>query len=121
MMKPTFEWKKPLNNGRLKTPVHFLSNSYDGPEPSEDELSEVFSTYCEIYSSSMKDIEILNNVNAKFGMTIVIRNQSTAFIPTRDLQVKVDDYRYQNQTFNIYDIRPSDESYTIVLGVVGDD
>ena len=69
----------------------------------------------------MKDIEILNNVNAKFGMTIVIRDQSTTFIPTRNLQVKVDDYRYQKQTFNIYDIRPTNESYTIVLGVVGDD
>ena len=74
-MKPTFEWKKPLNNGRLRTPVHFLSNSYDGPEPSEDELSEVFSTFCEIYNSSMKDIEILNNVNAKFNRQCLFQRE----------------------------------------------
>ena len=123
MNKIEFQYKpRKTNSGDLKTPVAFFDfQASDGPEPDETKILLLHTCYAEIYSPSMKDLELLKSKETKQAITINIRDTKGEYIPNIKHFVEVDDYRYRGLTWNVisvtYDM--TDNSFIkLVLGVI---
>ena len=76
-----------------------------GPYPDDLEEKEVYSCKVEKYDNSIKDRQILSTNDKTQGFTFIMRDAKRRFIPNYQHTTKVKDYRFENQLFNIYDIR----------------
>lgn len=137
-MKPKFNPNK-IGSGELRTPVSFYQYApNDGPEPGEGALVQVYECFAEVYSASMKDIEILNSgreqqqlkfMNTKNAVTINIRDSIGEYFPDTEHYAELEDDRYskiiegqrQYIRFNVIDVRPNlknNDLITVLLAVI---
>lgn len=130
MIENSFKQKK-TGSGELRTPVSFYAyKPNDGPNPGEDELEKIFQCFCEAYSVSQKDIEILTtgrdelkltHVNTKNAITIRIRDSFGEFYPSAENYAELHDYRFKDIRFNVVDVRPDlveNDFITVLLAVI---
>lgn len=118
-MATTIYKRKKLQSGDFRTPVQFFTYVNDGPYPDEVEKDELFKCFAETYAPSMRDSEVLDVANNEVGLTIVIRDPLQTYIPRAIHKVKVEDYRLEQDIYNIKDIRldtPEIGFITMVLG-----
>lgn len=103
-----FKYKPPeTDSGALRTPVTFYKLiPSPGPEPGEEVEDELHKCFAEIYSPSMKDMEIMNTVGAKTAITLRIRDPGTDYMPTTKHFLIADDYRFKGKVFNIIHVAP---------------
>lgn len=122
-MKPQFNPNK-FGSGDLKTPVTFFQyGPDDSPFPGESELKPVFACYAEVYNVSMKDLEIMKEMNVKRSVTIRIRDTNGEYFPSNKDYVAINDFRYMSTVngvtkpirFNVIDIRPDIETNAITV------
>lgn len=108
--------------GELKTPVSFYDKKSSGPDPNApEELIEVYKCTAEIYNPSMKDWEIMKVNGVKQGVTIIIRDPLQSYIPRNHHLVQLVDFRYEDVTWEIVEVRPDiqdNQFITILLGVM---
>lgn len=118
-MNHKFRLKK-TTTGHLRTPVVFYRyESSNSPEPTENEILEAHKCLAEVYSPSMKDIELMKVTDTKNAMTIVIRDTKGEYLPVNNDYVEILDYRYPEKRWNILDVRYdlTDNNFiTILLG-----
>lgn len=115
---------KKTSSGSLRTPVIFYAyKPGDSFEPGEVEYEKIYECFCEAYSPSMKDIEILKESSKKTNNTVTIRIRDSfgEFFPDTENYAELLDYRYKDLRFNVIDVRPDlveNDFLTILLGVV---
>lgn len=114
---------KKTGSGELRTPVSFYAYKPNvGPEPGEIEREKLFDCFCEVYSASSKDFEIIasKNTTVKTAVTIRIRDSFGEFYPSTEGYAELHDYRYNSMRFNIVDVRPDlvEQDFITVLLVV---
>lgn len=110
---------KKVLSGDMRTPVIFYKYVNEGPYPDDVEDKEVYRCFAETYSPSLKDREILGVNETSQGLTIVIRDPLQSYTPINIHVVKVEDYRLEVNTFNIYEVRldtPENGFITLILG-----
>lgn len=109
--------------GKMNTIVSFWKyRPHKGPEPGEEEKTILYKARAEIYDPSMKDMEVLNGIDTKKAVTIVIRDPRRAYIPSNKHYVKIDDYRLLGK-WSIIDVRndiTEGRFVTILLGMTND-
>ncbi|EMF0108793.1 phage head-tail adapter protein [Enterococcus hirae] len=107
---------------KLNTKVFFYGYiPKDGPYPGEETQSLLYKSRAEIYDPSIKDLEVLNGIEAKLAVTLIIRNPGKKYIPSNKHFAKIFDYRYEKYTWNIVEVRPDiarNEFVTILLAVI---
>lgn len=69
-----------------------------GPEPGRGQTEQAFECLGLAYDPSTKDREVLNVNEAKYGVTIKIRDTFGEFDPTTKDTVVIDDRRYLDAT-----------------------
>lgn len=123
MMAINPKYKPPKTGaGELKTPVSFYEKENSGPDPNSSEgLAKLYKCTAEIYSPSMKDREVMKVNGVKQGVTIIIRDPLQSYIPRNNHLVQIEDFRYEDITWEIVEIRPdiqNNQFITILLGVM---
>lgn len=109
-----------ISNGDLRTPITFFSyKPVSGPDPDEEQKEILHYCFCEIYTASQKDLEILSTTNCSESLAINIRDPFMDYIPETDHFAEIDHFRYADKTWNVIDIRPNaqaDGFINILLG-----
>lgn len=108
-----------LNFKNFETYLCFYGQVKTGPYPSDLESQELYCCKVEKYNNSIKDRKILSTNDKEQGFTFIMRDAKRQFIPKYNHIIKVRDYRFENQLFNIYDIRfdkPMAGYITVVVG-----
>lgn len=109
-------------SGDLKTPVTFFKQSGSGPERGRGTPNEIYHCTAEVYSPSMKDIEVMKVRQFTKGVTIKIRDPLEDYVPQSEHLVEVHHPRYKNRTWEVKDVRPDIQDgrfITILLGAEG--
>lgn len=110
---------------KLNTKVFFYQyKPSNGPEPGNDEEKILYKTRAEIYDPSMKDLEILNGLDSKLAVTLVMRDPIKKYIPDNKDFAEIIDYRYSGLRWNIVEVRhdlASNEFVTLLLAVINDE
>ena len=114
-------YKKPkITSGDLDTPVIFFGyEPSNSPEPEEQEKNVLHSCFAEIYSSSMKDMEIVKSSGkaTKQTVTINIRDPDIDYLPSNKHKAKLEDIRYKGVIWELIDVAaPKDGFIKIILG-----
>lgn len=117
-----FQYKPPkVQSGDLRTPVTFFEYApSNGPDPGEEEKVILHECYAEVYNPSMKDLEVLSGTGTKQAVTINIRDTKGEYLIDNKHYVEIQDYRFENKRFNIYDVRHDIQAngfITVLLGV----
>lgn len=110
---------KKVQSGDLRTPVIFYQYKNEGPYPDDIEEVEVYRCYAETYNPSMKDREILGVNESMQGLSMVIRDPYQSFTPNHKHIVLVEDFRLEQQLFNVFEVRldsPERGFITVILG-----
>lgn len=123
MMAINPKYKPPKTGaGELKTPVSFYEKENSGPDPNASEgLAKLYNCTAEIYSPSIKDWEVMKVNGVKQGVTIIIRDPLQCYIPRNNHLVQIEDFRYEDITWETVEIRPdiqNNQFITILLGVM---
>lgn len=108
-----------VQSGDMRTPVTFYQYVNEGPYPDDFEEKTLYQCFSHTYAPSMKDQEVLGVYEASLGLTIVIRDPWQDYTPKTNHIVRVEDFRLEQQTFNVYEVRldaPETGFITIVLG-----
>ena len=106
--------------GDLRTPVTFFEfNPTNGPDPSDEEKSELYKCTCLAYNPSMKDREILDATGTKEAITIKIRDPYTDYAASNKHKAVLDDYRYKNKVWDVIDVVPDLENNDFVKIILG--
>lgn len=107
------KYKRPeIVAGDLNTPVTFFEfKPSNGPEPGDEQEKELYVCTALVYNPSMKDRDILGT---KEGVAIKIRDPHQSYIPTNKHKVKIQDFRYENKTWEIVDVSLDLETNSIV-------
>lgn len=120
ILNPIRYARKKTNCGTLKNPVYFYKACNKTPEPNSIDVELVYKCFCEIYKPSLKDIEIMNSHDVVEGITIIIRDTRSQFIPTHDHIVTVENSFYKDSKFKILDINPQDNFIKLILTTLGE-
>lgn len=116
---PDFK-KQKIGAGELRTPVSFFEyQPTDGPDPGDEEKSELYACTAQIYNPSMKDMEIMNAKGTKEAVTIKIRDPRGDYLPTNKNKVMIDDYRYAGIVWEIVDVSPDFEDNAFIKIILG--
>ncbi|WP_423771506.1 hypothetical protein [Lactiplantibacillus plantarum] len=126
MNRPKFEYNAPpIRTNQLNTPVRFFRTVKNlGPEPGRGQTEQVFECLGLAYDPSTKDREVLNVNEAKYGVTIKIRDTFGEFDPTTKDTVVIDDRRYLDATgqpivWDVIQVAPDLENNAFVKIVLG--
>lgn len=107
--------------GDLNTPITFFEyQPSKGPDPGEEEKTELYNCTCLVYNPSSKDREILSGKGTKKAVTIKIRDPYTDYLPNNGHKVVLDDFRYKDDVWDVVDYAPDVENndfLKIILGV----
>lgn len=119
--RPHYRYKKPeATNGELRTPVTFytskVAEGLDGRDVSHE---KVFYTMGQVYSPSMKDIEIATGKAMKAKMTVKIRDPLSDYQPDNRHFVEVGDIRLKDKKWQIIDVRPDYDNRDFLIVVIG--
>ncbi|MBU0437761.1 hypothetical protein [Staphylococcus succinus] len=101
------------------TYITFYEMIKKGPYPNDLKEDDVYSCKVKKYNNSIKDKTILSSHDKEQGFTFTMRDAKREFIPNYKQTVRVQDYRFEAQLFNIYDIRfdkPQRGYITVVVG-----
>lgn len=108
-----------ISNGDLRVPVTFFRMvENDGPFPGSKKKEKAFTTLCEVYESSTKDLEKTSGVTGSHKVTINFRN------PHLDYRINHSDTfeliydLYENSTFKVIDFAPNSSNKEMIK-VVG--
>lgn len=107
-----------LDFKRFNTYLCFYEMIKNGPYPDDLEEKDIYCCKVEKYNNSIKDRQILTTNDKKQGFTFVMRDAKRYFTPHYKYTIKVNDYRFEKQLFNIYDIRfdkPKSGYITVVV------
>ena len=106
--------------GDLRTPVTFFEYlPSSGPDPSDEEKSELYKCTCLAYNPSMKDREILDVAGTKEAITIKIRDPFTDYQANNKHKATLDDYRYKGKVWDVVDVAPDLENNEFVKIILG--
>lgn len=122
MNRPEFQYKAPkIKTSDLRTPIRFFEYAPStGPEPGEEEKRVLHECFAEVYNPSMKDMELMNTVGTKQGVSVNIRDTKGGFVPNNDHFAEILDYRYKGVLWNVVDVKSDlqNNAFTkIILGV----
>ncbi len=94
---------------------HELTN--DGPEAGWEEETDVFSSFCEIYEPSAKDVQLGNLETSKTNTTLIIRNPIPEYTPKVNHTFTIKSGLYNGISFNIKNIAPDkNPNYIKIVG-----
>ncbi|HEU7308669.1 TPA: phage head-tail adapter protein, partial [Streptococcus pneumoniae] len=101
--RPSFRYKKPeAQNGDLRTPLTFYTSQVEeGVDGRDVSYRKAFSTMGQVYSPSMKDIEIASGKSMRAKMTLKIRDPLADYQPENQHFVEVGDIRLANKKWQI--------------------
>ena len=118
-MSINYQYKAPQTHaGAMRTPVVFYEYRSTGPDPTQSEGVELYSCFAEVYSPSMKDLEVMKSSGTSEGVTIRVRDTKGQYVPSNKHRVELRDYRYEGKVFDIIDVRHDfdrNDFITIVL------
>lgn len=127
MNRPEFEYKAPtIRTNQLNTLVRFFRTQKPiGPEPGRGQSELAFECMGLAYDPSTKDHTVLVDHEAKFGVTVKIRDTFGEFDPSTKDTVVIDDRRYvdavgQPIVWNVVQVAPDlehNQFVKIILGV----
>ena len=119
--KPQYRYKKPeAQNGDLRTPLTFYTSKVeDGVDERDVSFEEAFYTMGQVYSPSMKDIEIASGKSMRAKMTLKIRDPLADYQPENQHFVEVEDIRLTNKKWQIIDIRPDYDNRDFLIVIIG--
>lgn len=110
-----------IKSSDLRTEVEFYSQESSGPEPGTGPGDKLFACLVETYSPSTKDLSILNTHSVSEGLTINMPDAMAEFVPTTKMLVKVIDYRYSDDVWNIVDVSYDFQNNRFIKLVLGRD
>ena len=119
--KPQYRYKKlEAQNGDLRTPLTFYTSKVeDGVDGRDVSFKKAFYTMGQVYSPSMKDIEIASGKSMRAKMTLKIRDPLADYQPENQHFVEVGDIRLANKKWQIIDIRPDYDNRDFLLVIIG--
>ncbi|RIM88328.1 hypothetical protein BU107_05880 [Staphylococcus xylosus] len=85
--------------------LEFYEVKKTGPYPNDKLEYSVFKCKGEKYNNSIKDITILGNDTQAQSFTLIVRDPGKSFVPKFNHKIRVQDERFENTSFNIFDIR----------------
>ena len=104
----------------MRNRVTFLEEISSGPEAGEGDLEEVFSCACAVEEISFKDFEILNLSAEKKYITIITRNNRSAFQPDTFHKLKLRDGLAKDKTYNVKELFALPNTKEQYLKIVGE-
>ena len=119
--RPSFRYKKPeAQNGDLRTPLTFYTSKVEeGVDGRDVSYKKAFYTMGQVYSPSMKDIEIASGKAMRAKMTLKIRDPLADYQPENQHFVEVEDIRLTNKKWQIIDIRPDYDNRDFLIVIIG--
>lgn len=119
--RPSFRYKKPeAQNGDLRTPLTFYTSQVEeGVDGRDVSYKKAFYTMGQVYSPSMKDIEIASGKSMRAKMTLKIRDPLADYQPENQHFVEVGDIRLANKKWQIIDIRPDYDNRDFLIVIIG--
>ena len=119
--RPSFRYKKPeAQNGDLRTPLTFYTSQVEeGVDGRDVSYKKAFFTMGQVYSPSMKDIEIASGKSMRAKMTLKIRDPLADYQPENQHFVEVEDIRLTNKKWQIIDIRPDYDNRDFLIVIIG--
>ena len=119
--RPSYRYKRPeATNGDLRTPITFYTSKVsDGVDGRDISYKKSFFTMGQLYSPSMKDIEIALGKAMKAKMTIKIRDPLSDYQPENRHFVEVGDIRLEGKKWQIIDVRPDYDNRDFLLVIIG--
>jgi hypothetical protein len=119
--RPSFRYKKPeAQNGDLRTPLTFYTSQVEeGVDGRDVSYKKAFYTMGQVYSPSMKDIEIASGKSMRAKMTLKIRDPLANYQPENQHFVEVEDIRLTNKKWQIIDIRPDYDNRDFLIVIIG--
>ncbi|GEP80683.1 hypothetical protein [Staphylococcus carnosus] len=112
-----------ISNGDLRVPVTFFRMvENEGPLPGSTQTDDVFTTLCEVYESSTKDLEKTSNITGTNKVTINFRNPHSDYRINHSDTFELIHDLYQDLTFRVIDFAPNSINKEIikVVGVAND-
>lgn len=118
---PSYRYKKPESqNGDLRTPLTFYtSKAEDGVDGRDVSYEKVFYTMGQIYSPSMKDIEIATGKSTRAKMTLKFRDPLSDYQPDNRHFVEVGDIRLVGEKWQVIDVRPDFDNRDFLIVIIG--
>lgn len=127
MNRPEFEYKAPtIKTSQLNTLVRFFrTQKPTGPEPGRGKTELVFECLGLAYDPSSKDHTVLVDHEAKYGVTVKIRDTFGEYDPSTTDTVQIDDRRYLDPSgqpiiWDVVQVAPDlehNQYVKIILGV----
>lgn len=117
MIRHNFKHKR-VNAGSRDKIVEFYSFENDGPEADGSTETKVFTAYANVYSSSSKDIEIVQSTRSENLITIKILDTNGEYIPSTNEKFKILHPFYDKGFYEIRDTSLDEEEKE--LKIVGE-
>lgn len=114
MIRHNFKHKR-VNAGSRDKIVEFYRVMNDGPEADSNEETKVFTAYANVYSSSSKDIEIVQSTRSENLITIKILDTNGEYIPLTNEKFKILHPFYNVGFYEIKDISLDEEEREIKI------
>ena len=105
---------------QMRNRVTFLEEISSGPEAGGGDLEEVFSCACAVEEISFKDFEILNLSAEKKYITIITRNNRSAFQPDTFHQFQIRDGISSNKIYNVKELSALPQTREQYIKIVGE-
>lgn len=120
-MRVMYKWYTPpkVTNGDLRVPVTFYKSiSDDGPYPTVS-TKAVFTTLCELYDSSLKDIEKIDTTNSKHIVSLNFRHPHEDYNIEHSDKFKILEGLYSDIEFDVehFSTKSDDKEMLKVVGV----
>lgn len=119
--RPSFRYKTPeAGNGDLRTPVTFYTSKVaEGVDGRDRSFEKVFYTMGQVYSPSMKDMDIATGRSMKAKMTVKIRDPLESYQPDNRHFVAVEDRRLLGKKWQVIDVRPDYDNRDFLIIIIG--
>ena len=114
MIRQNFKHKR-VNTGSRDKIVEFYSFENDGPEADGSTETKVFTAYANVYSSSSKDIEIVQSTRSNNLITIKILDTNGEYIPSTNEKFKILHPFYDKGFYEMRDISLDEEEKEIKI------
>lgn len=117
LIRHNFKHKR-VNTGTRNKIVEFYRISNEGPEADNDSEVKIFESYANVYSSSTKDIEVVQSTRSNDLVTIKILDTNGEYIPQTSEKFKIKHPFYDYGFYEIKDISLDEEEKE--LKIVGE-
>lgn len=114
VIRHNFKHKR-INAGSRDKIVEFYSFENDGPEADGSAETKVFTAYANVYSSSSKDIEIVQSTRSNNLITIKMLDTNGEYIPSTNEKFKILHPFYDKGFYEIRDTSLDEEEKEIKI------